>query len=337
MKALILAGGFATRLGPIGQEIPKAMLMLNGDTLLGHQLKALKAIKAEPYVLTNERFKDSFRGCKNVLVEEARKEEEKPGAVTAINDFIKTQQLDEDLLILCSDNYFSEGLGKFVKSYKGEPMVGVYYAGSIPDLRPEEMGTVKFDGCGKYPPPERSFYITEFKEKSPEPASEYIATGIYLYPKSVFPEIDEYCRGGKRDQPGGVLEHFLETGVKVRGHLFGGQWQDISEKSFYKDFGQGRLIKSDDRYIVVDRSVGDLGYSITILRPGKETTGHAHPVGEVFFFAEGEGVMEIEGRKRTVRSGDAISIPPRMFHRVHNPSKNDLVLLCAFEKYGDRG
>ena len=56
-----------------------------------------------------------------------------------------------------------------------------------------------------------------------------------------------------------------------------------------------------------------------------------------FRYFSSSGAMEIEGRKRTVRSGDAISIPPRMFHKVYNNSKKDLVFLCAFEKYGDRG
>ena len=337
MKALILAGGFATRLGPIGQEIPKAMLMLNGDTLLGHQLREFKKIGAEPFVLTNERFKDAFKDCKNVLVEKSSKEEEKPGAVSAINNFIREQGIDEDLLITCSDNYFSEGFEGFVKNYSGKPLTGVYYAGSTPELNPKEMGTLKFEDCDRYPPPKRSFKITEFKEKAENPASDYVATGIYLYPKDVFSEIDAYCKGEKRDQPGGLIEHFISKGMDVIGYHFEGQWQDISEKSYLKDLGKGRLIKRDNRYIVVDKSVGNLGYSITILSPGKETTGHAHPVGEVFFFTEGQGVMEIEGVKRTVRSGDAISVEPRHFHKIYNTSKKDLVFLCVFEKYGDRG
>lgn len=337
MKALILAGGFATRLGPIGEKIPKAMLMLNEDTLLGHQLKRLEAVGVKPYILTNERFKDFFEGYKNVLVEEATRDEEKPGAVSAINNFIKSQGIDEDLLVLCSDNYFSEGFGDFLKHYTNEPLLGVYYIGSIPELKPEEMGTLKFDGSDEYPPPKKCFYITEFREKSPEPASEYVSTGIYIFPESVFPTIDEYCRGKRRDEPGGIIEYFLKSGVRVRGYLFGGEWQDISHKSYLEALGEGRLVKSDERYIVVDRSVGNLVFSITILHPGKQTSGHAHPAGEVYFFVEGKGVLEIDGKKRAVRSGDATPIPPGKFHRVYNTSDKDLVFLCAFEKYEDRG
>ncbi|MEA1905017.1 MAG: sugar phosphate nucleotidyltransferase, partial [Candidatus Hadarchaeota archaeon] len=291
----------------------------------------------EPYILTNESFKDFFRGYKNVLVEKATKEEEKPGAVSAINNFIKSQGVDEDLLVLCSDNYFSEGFADFLKHYTNEPMLGVYCIGAIPELKPEEMGTLGFEGSDRYPPPEKSFYITEFKEKSPEPASEYVGTGMYIFPKSAFPTIDEYCKGGRRDEPGGIIEHFLKSGMKVKGYLFGGEWQDISHKSYLEALGEGRLVKSDERYVVVDRSVGNLVFSITILHSGKHTSGHSHPAGEVYFFAEGEGILEIDGKKRAVRSRDAVPIPPGKFHRVYNTSDKDLVFLCAFEKYEDRG
>ncbi len=50
MKALILAGGFATRLGPIGEQIPKAMMVVEEDTVLDHLLKKLEAEKIEPII-----------------------------------------------------------------------------------------------------------------------------------------------------------------------------------------------------------------------------------------------------------------------------------------------
>ncbi len=68
MKALVLAGGFATRLGPIGGQMPKAMIVVEGDTLLGHLLKKLEAEKIEPIISTNKKFENFFEGHNNVLV-----------------------------------------------------------------------------------------------------------------------------------------------------------------------------------------------------------------------------------------------------------------------------
>ncbi|MBA7593286.1 hypothetical protein ES703_00204 [subsurface metagenome] len=338
MKALILAGGFATRLGPIGEQMPKAMVVVEGDTVLDHLLKKLEAEKIEPIISTNKKFENFFERYKNVLVEGTRAEEEKLGAVSAINNAIKQLKIDEDLLVVCADNYFSLDFKGFVSSYTGEPLVGIYYADQKPDMKPEEMATMKFKGSESFPPPEQSFYFTDFKEKVKPPLSDYVSAGIYIYPKSVFSILDEFCKERKQDAPGFFIQHLLERGVKVKGYLFGGEWYDVSYKSYLQVFSDARLVKSDDRYTVCDKPLGkNLVLSITILHACKHTTGHSHPVSEVYFFVEGQGEIELDGKRRSVKSKDIVPIAPDEFHRVYNTSNKDLVFICVFEKYGERG
>lgn len=338
MKGLILAGGYGTRLGPVGQKMPKAMIMFNGDTALDHLLNRLDAVGIKSLIVANRRFEEFFEPYDNLIIEETTSDEEKPGAISAINQIIKRQNIDEDLFVLASDNYFSEGFEDFLDHYDGNPLIGVSYIGSKPDLDPAEMGTLGFEGCDQYPPLKKAFAITEFKEKSPEPVSEYIGTGAYVLPKSNFPDLEEFCAGQQRDNMGSLVEYFLENDVTVKGYHFSGEWHDVSHTSYLEALGDGNLVKSDERYIVADKKVGGLVFSITILHAGKQTTGHSHEeAGEVYFFAEGEGVLEINGDKRAVRAGDALPIPPGKFHRVYNTSDKDLVFLSAFEKYGERG
>ncbi len=333
-----MAGGFAKRLGPIGESLPKAMLVTEGDTILNHLVRKLEAEKIEPMISTNKKFADFFKEYKNVLVEPATSEGEKLGAVSAINYAIKQLKINEDLLVVCVDNYFSSDLGGFISSYAGEPLVGIYYVGQRPDMKPEEMATVKFNGSERYPPPKKSFVMADFKEKVKPPLSEYVGVGIYLLPKRVFPVLDEFCRTKKQDAPGFFIQHLLERGEKVRGYVFGGEWYDISHKSYLRAFSDARLVKSDDRYIVCDKSLGEhLVLSITILHAGKQTTGHSHSVGEVYFFVEGEGEIELDGKRRRVKSKDVIPIKPNEFHRVYNTSNRELIFVSAFEKYGERG
>ena len=335
---MILAGGFAIRLGPIGGQMPKAMIVVEGNTALDHLLEKLKAEKIEPIISTNKKFENFFKGYKNVLIEEAMAEEEKLGAVPAINNAIKQLKIDEDLLVVCVDNYFSSGLKGFVSSFTGEPLIGVYHVGQKPDMKPEEMGTVRFKGSEVYPPVREGFHITDFKEKVKPPLSEYVGTGIYLLPKRVFPILDEFCKKQKRDAPGFFIQHLIERGEKIKGYLFGGDWYDVSHKSYLQAFKDARLLKSDDRYIVCDKPLGkNLVLSITILHAGKQTTGHSHPVGEVYFFVEGEGEIELDGKRMRVKSKDVVPIKPDEFHRVYNTSDKDLIFVCAFEKYGERG
>ncbi|MDI6642983.1 MAG: sugar phosphate nucleotidyltransferase [Candidatus Hodarchaeaceae archaeon] len=338
MKGLILAGGFAKRLGPIGAELPKAMLVAEGDTILNHLIRKLEAEKIEPIISTNKKFENYFKGYKNVLVEPAMAEGEKLGAVSAIDYAIKQLKINEDLLVVCVDNYFSSSLKGFVSSYTGELLVGVYYVGQRPDMKAEEMATVKFEGSERYPPPKQSFLITDFKEKVKPPLSEYVGVGIYVLPKRVFPVLDKFCKMKKQDAPGFFIQHLLEQGEKVGGYLFSGEWYDISHKTYLQAFRDARLVKSDDRYVVCDKALGkSLVLSITILHAGKQTSGHSHPVAEVYFFVEGEGEIELDGRRQRVKSKDVIPIKPNQFHRVYNTSDRELIFVCAFEKYGERG
>ncbi len=338
MKALILAGGFAKRLGVIGEQMPKAMLMEKGDTILGHLIKKLKAENIEPIISTNKKFENFFAGYKNVIIEEATTEEEKLGAVSAILHAIERLKIDDDLLVVCSDNYFSSDFRDFVSGYTGEPLVGVYYVGQNPDMKPGEMATVKFEGSDRYPPPERSFIFTDFKEKVKPPLSEYVSTGIYIFPKRIFPLVEEFCGKSKQDAPGFFIQYLMERGEKVKGYLFTGDWYDISHKSYLQAFADAKLAKSDDRYIVCDKLLGEnLVLSITILHPGKQTTGHSHPAAEVYFFVEGEGEIELDGKRQHVGEKDVLPIKPNEFHMVYNTSSNDLIFICAFEKYGERG
>ena len=338
MKALILAGGFATRLGPIGGQMPKAMIVVEGNTLIAHLFNKLEAEKIEPIISTNKKFENFFEGYENILVEETIAEEEKLGAVSAINNAIKQLKIDEDLLVVCADNYFSSDFKGFVSSYTGEPLVGVYHAGQKPDMRPEEMATMKFEGSESFPPPEQSFYLTDFKEKIIPPLSDYVSAGIYIYPKSVFSILDEFCKERKQDAPGFFIQHLLERGMKVKGYFFGGEWYDVSHKSYLQVFSDARLVKSDDRYIVCDKPLGkNLVLSITILHAGKHTTGHSHPANEVYFFVEGQGEIELDGKRRSVKSKDIVPISPDEFHRIYNTSNKDPIFICVFERYGERG
>ena len=44
MKIIILAAGQGTRLGPLGEKIPKCLLPLNGSSLLEHSIEILKKL-----------------------------------------------------------------------------------------------------------------------------------------------------------------------------------------------------------------------------------------------------------------------------------------------------
>ena len=93
------------------------------------------------------------------------------------------------------------------------------------------------------------------------------------------------------------------------------------------------VVKEDQRYTVTDNNtLNKLVTSITVLNPNFSTTGHSHPgQEEVYIFRSGEGEMEINNEKFSVRDGDIVFIQDGDFHRVHNTSEKRLEFVCVFD------
>lgn len=60
-----------------------------------------------------------------------------------------------------------------------------------------------------------------------------------------------------------------------------------------------------------------------LIAPEKSSAPHSHHEHETFYITSGEGLMEIEGDKRDVKTGDVIYIPPHASHILHNNSSED--------------
>jgi|TARA_B100000959_G_C14413789_1_gene391590 oxalate decarboxylase/phosphoglucose isomerase-like protein (cupin superfamily) len=100
---------------------------------------------------------------------------------------------------------------------------------------------------------------------------------------------------------------------------------------------KGKLVKKDERYEVYDIEMEHLVASLTILFPGKTTTGHIHNnVEEVYYFSNGSGSILLNNKKLKVNREDIILIPKKTFHRVYNSGIEDLIFISIFEKYEGR-
>lgn len=94
----------------------------------------------------------------------------------------------------------------------------------------------------------------------------------------------------------------------------------------------GRLVADNERYRIHDYGLGDLTVSVTELKKGQRTRGHAHGSNaEVYFFPDGgDAEMEV-GTERFEIERTGILIPQGEFHRVVNRSKtSDLVFVSIF-------
>lgn len=62
LPVVILAGGLATRLRPLTEKIPKALMDINGEPFLAHQLRLLRAAGIERVVLCTGYLGEKIRG-----------------------------------------------------------------------------------------------------------------------------------------------------------------------------------------------------------------------------------------------------------------------------------
>jgi len=126
MEAVVLAGGYATRLWPLTRHRPKMLLPVGERTVIDRVLEQLEADDRieTVYVSTNERFAEAFEthladtGFEKprLSVEETLDEGEKPGVVGALAQLVDRESVDGDLLVIAGDNLMSIDLSTVLDS-----------------------------------------------------------------------------------------------------------------------------------------------------------------------------------------------------------------------------
>jgi glucose-1-phosphate thymidylyltransferase len=227
MKCLILAGGFATRLHPIVVNRAKALLEYNGKPVVTHIMNRIP-FNIETMITTNKKFELDFYDWQKKLgrpveicVEEALVDGQKKGAVGAVDFWIKSKNISEDLLVIAADNYFELDVADLISKFNGNNvMIAVYDVGDK-DKACEigiecQTGLVILEGNK----------IIRLDEKPPEPTSSIVATGIYVLPSRIFSLLSQYCSEDKRDNMGSFI-HYLLDREEIHAYIFTEFWMDI--------------------------------------------------------------------------------------------------------------
>jgi quercetin dioxygenase-like cupin family protein len=71
-------------------------------------------------------------------------------------------------------------------------------------------------------------------------------------------------------------------------------------------------------------------YRISCYQPKAYVAPHRHRIQEqIYHVLEGEGLMEIDGRRQVVRKHDVIFIPPGAEHALYNTGFQDLIFIVV--------
>ncbi len=233
MRALILAGGYATRLWPLTEKRAKPLLPLAGRPIIGHLLDGLPR-DMRVTVSTNAAFEDGFRAWVaaenrpdlDLVVEGTRSDDHKLGALGALAAWVRDEKISEDLLLLTGDNYLGFRMEDFIARYKkGETLLAAH---DIDDTaRASAFGTVLLD-------PKHPERIAGFEEKPHQPKTTLVSAGCSVLPASVLPVLLEHA-AKHPDNVGGLFEELLRRGLPVRCFIFREPWMDIGSFGSYLD------------------------------------------------------------------------------------------------------
>ena len=209
MKAIILCAGYATRLYPLTENQPKGLLPLNNKPILNYLMEQLEDIEElnEAILISNHKFYKHFWDWSNsyngrikvkVLDDGTTSNEDRLGAIGDIQFVIDKENIDEDIIVVASDNYFRFKLKEFYSFYKSINQDSVL-AEEFPDEKLEYL--VNNFGVAKLDENDRVLSIVEKPRK--DIGSNTAVWATYFYTKSTVKLIKIYLEeGNSKDSPG---------------------------------------------------------------------------------------------------------------------------------------
>jgi glucose-1-phosphate thymidylyltransferase len=232
VKAIILAAGYATRLYPLTLDRPKALLPVAGRPMVEHVVGRLATMPDvdEILLVTNAKFAGQFAewsagftpprpGLAPRIVDDGTTDEaERLGANGDLAFVLDSQGIDDDIVVVASDNLFAESLAGFAATcrQRGAPVVVLTDIGDLAEMPKYSMVEIAADGL-----------LTSFVEKPAEPVSTLSCIALYFYPRATLGEVRRYlAEGNNPDQPGRFVAWLFQQQPVYTWRLEG-LWYDI--------------------------------------------------------------------------------------------------------------
>ena len=235
MEAVVLAGGYATRLWPITKHRPKMLLPVGESTVIDRIFAGLEADPRidDVHVSTNAAFAEEFEAHLEstdfekpaLSVEDTTDEEEKFGVIGALAQLIDREGVDDDTLVIAGDNLISFAIDDFLDFFTdhGTTCLAAYDVGNLE--RAKAYGVVELDDDR----------LVGFEEKPDRPSSSLVSIACYGFPSDDLHRVHEYLDDDNNpDEPGWFLQ-WLYPRSPVHAFTFDGAWFDIGTPESYLD------------------------------------------------------------------------------------------------------
>lgn len=237
MQCVLLAAGYATRLYPLTENMPKALLKLGEKTILEMVTDKIDEVEDVDtiYIVTNDKFyshflkwSEDYKGPKKIKVlnDFTTSNDNRLGAIGDLKYVIGKEGIDDEILVMASDNIFDFPLTSFVSMYRetNSDMICAHTIANKEDLH--SMGVVELEEDGR---------VKSFEEKPQNPKSDLGVPPFYLYKRETLPLIDEYLREGNNPDAPGHFIPWLIGKHSVYAYVFDAVRIDIGTPESYYD------------------------------------------------------------------------------------------------------
>lgn len=237
MIVVLLAAGYGTRLYPLTKEIPKALLPIKGKPIVEYLIEKVERLSEPPrqmVIVSNHPYADTFKRWLTesrqklpwiVLDDGSTSDQNRLGSVGDLAFAIRTCSIDEDLLVLGSDNLLKDdfnGFLDFARARDPSICLGAY---TLPDLSlASRYGVLTVEPNGR---------ILTLEEKPQRPASALISTAIYFFPRRKLAAVLEYVGLSPSTDTLGSFIHWLIRRGEIFAYRFRGPWFDIGDLHSY--------------------------------------------------------------------------------------------------------
>ena len=219
-KAVLLVGGRGTRLRPLTDRIPKALLEVQGRTITEHLFDLLKKYGIRDVVLSvgylQDKIKEHFGDGAKIGVNITYVEENEPLGTAGPLKLAK-KYLKESFIVSNGDELKNINIPRMFRLHKRKNALVTIALTTVDE--PSHYGVARLDGSR----------IVEFVEKPANPPSNLINAGFYILEPEVIDMIPDGFSMLEKD----VFPQLAKLG-RLRGFPFAGQWFDIGNIERYK-------------------------------------------------------------------------------------------------------
>ena len=237
MKNIVIAAGYATRLGELTKNFPKPLLQIGSSTILGRMLDDIDTIPEidEHIIITNHKFAPVFDAWVEdlhyhrpitVVDDGTETNETRLGAVCDLLFAMEKLDIDDDLLVVAADNILEFSFREFVDfAYaKGTSCIMCHEQPSIEKL--QRTGVVVLDDNNK---------VLEMAEKPMVPKTHWAVPPFYIYLRKDLGLVRRSVENGcGKDAPGNLAHYMVEHTPMHAWPMSGGRFDIGSLDTYYE-------------------------------------------------------------------------------------------------------